>query len=628
MKHILIFFISLILSLNCLSQQYSIEQYLNIRGVSSPSYSFDESKIYFTMNLSGTSQIWYVSEPGMSANQVTFFNERVSSYSANPKKDLILALSDIGGSEYDQFYLLNGIGTSIEKITDSEPKVLYGFGSWSDDGTFFTYYSNKRNPKYYDIFKYNLSDKTGNLIYSSDHSNYPSVISSDNKYLVITRSYSSYDNDLYLLNIESNELKLITLHDNFNEPAEFYASSFDLNNENIYLITNYKNEFYRIAKYNISTGKLSYPEFIFLNNYSNWDVSRAVFSKDKTKMIVLVNVEGYDRIFMHDFISNTQIPIPDVLNTLSITAINFAPNSPKVIIGINSYKAPSVLYEWYYNTGEIKQITYPELAGIAEDSFVEPKLYKYKSFDGLEIPVYIYKPQNSEGKKLPCIISIHGGPESQATYGFSPIFQYFVNAGYVIAEPNVRGSTGYGKKYASLDNIRNRENSVKDIASLVDFLKSRGDVDENRIAVYGGSYGGYMVLACLSLFPDLFAAGVNVVGISNFITFLQNTADYRRSNREEEYGSVEKDKEFLESISPINKVDNIKAPLMIIHGRNDPRVPVSEAEQIYNAMVLKGKFAELHIYEDEGHGISKLKNRLDIYPKIVKFLNQYVKDKK
>ena len=258
---------------------------------------------------------------------------------------------------------------------------------------------------------------------------------------------------------------------------------------------------------------------------------------------------------------------------------------------------------------------------------MEPELITYKSFDGLEISAFVYKPLNSENKKLPCIISIHGGPEGQANYGFSAVFQYYVNAGYIVIEPNVRGSTGYGKKFASLDNVRNRENSVKDIASLVEYLNNRGDIDPGKIAVTGGSYGGYMVLACLTLYPQYFAAGIDIVGISNFVTFLKNTSDYRRNNRESEYGSLEKDREFLESISPLGKVKNIKAPLMIIHGRNDPRVPVTEAEQMHEAIQQNGGYSELHIYEDEGHGISKQKNRLDLYPKIIKFLDDNVKNK-
>ena len=606
------------------SQEYTIEQYLSIRGAVAPQYSYDDSKIYFVSRSSGSSQVWYVNRPGSWQNQLTFFPERISSYSVNPKRDLILIEKDEGGSEYDQFFLLGNNGSEIEMITDNKPKVLYGFGRWADDGSFFTYYSNSRSPYYYDVYIYDVDKHSSEMIYSSDHSNYPSVISADGSKLVITRSYTTYDNDLYILDMKTREIKLVTQHDNYNEPAEFYSASFSADGSRLYYISNNKNEFYRLSEYSTAAGTVKNVSLPFTEKYSGMDISRAVFSGDRTKMLLLINDNGYDRLFMYDFKTGSEIKIPGELNSSSITAYRFSGNGEKVIIGINSSANPSVLYEWDLLSGMVLQVTFPVLAGIDPSGFVEPEIIKYKSFDGLEIPAFLYLPKKNIYAKHPCIVMIHGGPESQATYGFEPVFQYFLNAGYAVIEPNVRGSSGYGKKYAALDNVKNRENSVKDIASLTDYLKSRNDIDTDKLAVYGGSYGGYMVLACLTLYPDMFAAGIDVVGISNFVTFMQNTADYRRSNRESEYGSLEKDYDFLQKISPLNNVDNIKSPLMIIHGRNDPRVPVGEAEQMYNAIISRGGTAELNIYNDEGHGISKFKNRLDLYPKIINFLERYV----
>jgi len=624
---ILLSFLKLTLLQPLYPQQYSIEQYLKIRGAVSPKYSFDNAKIYFLMNLTGTSQVWSINKPGEIPLQVTDFKERITGYNPNPVKDLILVQSDEGGSEYSQFFLMNGNGSDVKMITDGAPKVIYGFGRWSDDGSFFTYYSNKRIPYFYDIYVYNIEKRQSELVYSSDHTNYPSVLSKDGSKMIISRSYSTYDNDLYLYDMHSKEIKLITTHDNYREPAEFFASSFDASGENLYFNTNNKSDLFRTGVYNLMSGNISYPEYDFLKNYRNREVARTVFSSDKSKMLVQINDRGYDRLFMYDLAAGKEINIPKELETLSITAISFSNKESKVIIGVNSAANPSVLYQWDYSSGLVEQLTQPDLGGIDPGTFVEPELFSYRSFDDLEVPGFIYKPVNSGGKKLPCIIAIHGGPEGQATYGFAPIFQYFVSAGFVIVEPNVRGSTGYGKKYESLDNVRNRENSVKDIASLVEYLYTKEYIEPNKIAVYGGSYGGYMVLACLTLYPHLFAAGIDVVGISNFVTFLENTGDYRKNNRASEYGSLESDREFLENISPLGRVNNITAPLMIIHGRNDPRVPVGEAEQMYDAIIKKGGIAELHIYEDEGHGISKQKNRLDIYPKIVKFLDKYLIEK-
>jgi len=627
MKIYLYFFLLAVYN-SVLSQTYTIEQYLNIRGATNPQYSHDDKRIYFLQSVTGTQQLWMLDNGNGWPFQITFYNERISGYSVNPVNDYIVIRKDEGGSEYNQFYLLSGNGSNIKLITDNQPKVLYGFGRWSDNGEFFSYYSNKRSPRFYDIYIYDLSSSAHKMVFSSDHSNYPSIISPDGKKMVISRSYNTYDNDLFILDISSGNIRLITLHDNINDPSEFTAHSYSADGKKIFITTNLKNDFYRIAVYDTDRDKLEFPEYDFLKAYKNKDISTLYFSNDKRYMCVIVNDDGYDRLFVYDFYQNRQIDIPEKLNSSSITALRFSGKSDRLIIGINSASNPSSLFEWNINTGSVKQLTYPTLAGIDPDSFVEPVLISYKSFDGLEIPAFFYKPVNvKENEKLPCIISIHGGPEGQAVYGFEPVFQYFVNAGYAVVEPNVRGSTGYGKKYAALDNVYLRENAVRDIASLYHYLISDCNIDPDKVALYGASYGGYMVLASLTMFPELYAAGIDIVGISDFVTFLRNTADYRRSNRESEYGSLEKDHDFLKSISPLNNVKNIRAPLMIVHGKNDPRVPVSEAEQMYRAVISNGGYAELIIYDDEGHGISKLKNRLDLYPKVVKFLDTYIKNK-
>jgi dipeptidyl aminopeptidase/acylaminoacyl peptidase len=466
------------------------------------------------------------------------------------------------------------------------------------------------------------------MIFSSDHSNFPSAISPRGEKMIITRSYTTYDNDLYLLDMKTREAVLITSHDNFNNPAEFSQPVFDKEGRNIFLISNLNSSFYRLMKFDTENETLYEVSFPFMNDFGDCDVSRLLLSNNRSKFLIMINEKGYDRLFMFDMDVMDTVSIPKELKSRSVTSLAFSKDDSELVIGINSSANPSILYEWDLSNGRVTQVTYPSFAGIDPLSFVEPSLVSYRSFDGLEIPAFLYMPATvKKGDKHPCIISIHGGPESQASYGFSPIIQYFVSSGYAVVEPNVRGSTGYGKEYAALDNVKNRENSVKDIAFLVDYLGKRNDIDVTKIAVYGGSYGGYMVLACLTLYPDLFAAGVDIVGISNFITFMENTADYRRKNRESEYGSLENDREYLQSISPLSKAENIKAPLMLIHGRNDPRVPVTEAEQMYSAIIERGGTAELLIYEDEGHGLAKLKNRLDAYPKIVNFLEKYVKNK-
>jgi dipeptidyl aminopeptidase/acylaminoacyl peptidase len=273
-------------------------------------------------------------------------------------------------------------------------------------------------------------------------------------------------------------------------------------------------------------------------------------------------------------------------------------------------------------------LTQSSLAGIPQSSFVEPELIRYKTFDGRQIPAWYYRPQNgslSNGRGFPVIVNVHGGPEGQAQPGFNGVNQYFLSRGYAVLAPNVRGSTGYGKTFTHLDDVEKREDSVKDLAAAVEWLKTQGGADPKRIAVTGGSYGGYMTLAAITLYPDLWAAAIDTVGIANFESFLKNTSGYRRKLREVEYGTLERDLEFLKSVSPLFKVDRIKTPLMVIHGKNDPRVPYTEAEQIVEALRKRGSPVEYKLFDDEGHGVNKLSNRLIVYPLMADFLDKYMK---
>jgi dipeptidyl aminopeptidase/acylaminoacyl peptidase len=254
-------------------------------------------------------------------------------------------------------------------------------------------------------------------------------------------------------------------------------------------------------------------------------------------------------------------------------------------------------------------------------TFVPPDLVRVPSFDGLQVPAFVFRPRGVAGRH-PVVVVVHGGPESQWRPSFSPLVQYLVAGGFAVVAPNVRGSTGYGRTYQHLDDVDKRLDSVADLAALHDWIATCDDLDEDRCALYGGSYGGYMVLSGLVHQPERWAAGVDVVGIANLVTFLQNTAAWRRAWREREYGSLTHDRELLERLSPIAHVERLRAPLMVVHGRNDPRVPLGEAEQIHAVARAKGLPSELLVYEDEGHGLAKLRNRLDAYPRVAAFLHE------
>jgi dipeptidyl aminopeptidase/acylaminoacyl peptidase len=274
-----------------------------------------------------------------------------------------------------------------------------------------------------------------------------------------------------------------------------------------------------------------------------------------------------------------------------------------------------------------RQWTHAGTAGIPRETFVEPDLVRYGTFDGREIPAFYSVPddvERAEPGDAPVVVDIHGGPESQRRPSFAGLTQYFLSRGYAVFEPNVRGSTGYGKAYTHLDDVEKRMDAVRDIDAAVDWLAARPELDAERVVAKGGSYGGFMVLAALTEYPDRWAAGIDAVGIANFVTFLENTGPWRRELREAEYGSLAEDRDLLEEISPINRVENIEAPLFVLHGANDPRVPVGEAEQIVEQIREQGVPVEKLIFEDEGHGIAKLENQVEAYTRVVDFLDQHV----
>jgi dipeptidyl aminopeptidase/acylaminoacyl peptidase len=316
----------------------------------------------------------------------------------------------------------------------------------------------------------------------------------------------------------------------------------------------------------------------------------------------------------------------------------FSPDGARLAFSFTRATRTADVYLWDLTQPEpgkaVQAITRSSHGGLPAASFVAPALIHFPTFDQASedggepeprrIPAWFFKPPGDSDAPLPVVVMVHGGPESQFRPGFHFLIQYLLHHGYGVLAPNVRGSTGYGKAYSHLDDVERRMDSVADLAHAATWLKAQPEVDGDRLVVYGGSYGGFMVLAAVTAYPDLWAAAVDIVGISNLATFLENTSDYRRAHREAEYGSLARDRDFLERIAPINHVDQISAPLMVIHGANDPRVPLSEAEQLVAALEEREVPVRFLVFDDEGHGLVKLRNKLVAYPAIVEFLDQYV----
>lgn len=632
----LLFALVFALSLAGFAHPHTIEQYLNIKSASSPQLSPDGKQLVYLSNQSGTSQVWSIMLPNGKPERLTYFEDNVSFVRwVEDGKALVFGMAS-GGDENTQFYWMTSQGDAVEKLTD-EPKVRHNFAEVSKDGKKLYYSSNKRNRNWFDIYSYDLATEKETLLYQHDGSNSLAAISPDGSKIIISRASIrfSLDNDLYLYDLKTKKETHLTPHD---EPTQFGNVEFSTDGRSITLSTDRNGEFAVFSRMELASKSISSLQS------TDWDVNSYVFSEDRKTFAYTINREGFSELFVLPTSSIGKAHNPIKLPAQGIVGgMSFSRDGKILALNFSSPSHNTNIWLYDLKTKKLAQITNSDLAGIDPKTFVSPELIKFKTFDGREIPAWYYRPKNAAlptaglgsmyarsgvanaVSKVPVIVSVHGGPEGQSRPGFNPLFQYYLSRGYAVLDPNVRGSTGYGKIYSHLDDVEKREDSVKDLAAAHDWLVAGGGADPKHIAVMGGSYGGYMTMAAITLYPEKWAAAVNTVGIVNWETFLQNTSGYRRRQREVEYGMLDKDIEFLRRISPIRKIDRIKAPLFVIHGKNDPRVPYTEAEQVVEALKKRNAVVEYKLYDDEGHGISKLKNRLELYPLVADFLDKYMK---
>ncbi|WP_119066007.1 alpha/beta hydrolase family protein [Rubrobacter indicoceani] len=600
-------------------QGYEFSRYLKIRGAYGASFSPDGLRVSFLTSITGVPQLWEVPVSGGWPEQLTFHEERVSDAEYSPAEDRIAFSMDVGGNERMQIFLLDR-QTGVETDLTGDPDSIHYFGGFSHAGERIAYTATRRNGTDFDVYVQEVG-KIGDggpgeprLVWRTEGYHSIAAWGHDDTYLVVSRHGSNLDNDLHRLDLGTGETEHLTPH---RGEARFGAVNVSRDGRSAFVATDRDGEFLRLARLDLETLGLEYL------TKDDWDVEGVALSRDGRHLVVSRNVDGYSNLVLFSGAGkrrpDVEVPV-GVIGGFEFSAGDAGTKLAFTHIGPNSN--PDV-WTLELPDGEPRRLTRSTTAGIPRRTFVKPKLIRYRSFDGLEVPAYLYRPEAQEADaRPPVVIDVHGGPEAQERPDFNPVTQYLVNRGYAVFALNVRGSTGYGKRYTHLDDVEKRMDSVRDLAEAAKWLKARG---HERIAVMGGSYGGFMVLAAITEYPELWSAAVDIVGIANMVTFLENTGSYRRALRESEYGSLERDREFLESISPIHKADRITAPLMVIHGRNDPRVPVGEAEQVVSEVQKNGGAVEALIYDDEGHGLAKLKNRLDAYPRIATFLDEHLR---
>jgi dipeptidyl aminopeptidase/acylaminoacyl peptidase len=607
--------------------QYPFERYLNVRMAYDPSFSPGGNRLTFLTDITGVAEVWSVPIDMRSPfpawpEQLTFGGERVMSASYSPVENVLLVAADIGGNERTQLYLLSGDGASYRPITNKFESI-YSPGRWSADGTRFTYASNERDPRFFDVYEYAFATGQPRLLLQDDSTNYPIRYSPDGRYVLISRWHSNIHIQLLLLDTITLEVRQLTPEMTQGQGIHAFPA-WSADGRGLYLVSNRDRQFHSLAWLDLASGEMTYLR------EDRWDVEHLALSDDGKHMALVINEDGYSKLELYDvsagWEARAKMQTPALPEGV-IYDVTWSHEGTRLAINIYAPDDSADIWVWDVQEQMLWRATRSSMGGIPRESFVRPSLIRYPSFDGRQIPAFLYLPQGVEPKNLPVVIHVHGGPESQARPFFDAVTQYFVAQGYAILKPNVRGSTGYGYEYQSLDDVRLRMDSVADLQHAALWLRESGIAEPERIAVMGGSYGGFMVLSAITTYPHLWAAAVDIVGIANFVTFLEHTGPWRRKLRESEYGSLERDRDFLEEISPINHVQDIVAPLFVVHGANDPRVPVGEAEQIVAALRERNVPVEYLRFEDEGHGLVKRVNRLVAYPQIASFLDRYLRQK-
>ncbi|QWC19679.1 S9 family peptidase [Halorubrum sp. 2020YC2] len=615
-------------------RQYDIERYLNVRNAGGADLGPD-GRLSFLLDTTGTGQVWSVREPESWPEQHTFFEESVSFVDSSPERSEAVFGMDEGGNERAQLYRLDYESGDITDLTDM-PEAKHRWGGWDSTGDRFAFASNRRDEAVFDVYVQGR-DETGDdaeLVYEGDGWLSVAGWSPSDDRLIVHEAHSSFDHDVYTLDISTGDLTHHTPHEG---DVRYSGPEWGPDGEGVYLVTDRDTDTLRLERLDLATG-----EFDVVADGGEWNVDGVAIDEDSRRLVYSRNVDGYTELTAGELVAPDRIdefPAPDLPDGVA-GGVSFGPEGERFAVTATGSTHNANVYVVDATTGEAERWTRASTAGIPADTFVERELVHYPTFDvderrssasetssrtGREIPAFFSVPETEPPESgYPVVVDIHGGPESQRRPSFASVTQYLLNNGYAVFEPNVRGSSGYGKVYSGLDDVENRMDSVKDIREGVGWLHDHPEVDPDRVVAMGGSYGGFMVLASLTEYPDLWAAGVDIVGIANFVTFLENTGDWRRSLREAEYGSLAEDREFLESVSPINNIDRIEAPLFVLHGENDPRVPVGEAEQIVEEARAQGVPVRKLIFDDEGHGFAKLDNRIEAYRGIVDFLAEHV----
>jgi dipeptidyl aminopeptidase/acylaminoacyl peptidase len=608
-----------------------IGAYLQIRTAGPAGFNHDGSRLLVSSDVPGTFQLYRLDLGRLRGAhvatadlvQLTAHGEPVRG-TYLPDTDRLLLVTDVGGDERHQILVGPDDPPRPLSYDDLEPLVvdrehIHHPGGVTRDGKRLAYATNRRDGVAFDAIVRDMTSGVEHAAWERGGAVFPVGWSPRGRWLAVSQfTDRPGDNRIHLLGSDdAGEVELFP-HDSGPE-ASVGAPVWLPDESACFVSTSVGREFQGVFR--VPTGSGADHAAAELVADLPWDCDCAIDWEGR-HLLVASNVDGFTHAELRDPASLdevVEVPLPGDGVADSFT---FTRDGRWLAYAFSSATVPGDVWRYNTVTGATERLTMSP-CDVDPATFVAPHLVRVTSFDGIEIPAFVFRPRDVAGPH-PVVVVVHGGPESQWRPSFSPLVQYLVARGYAVVAPNVRGSTGYGRRYQHLDDVEKRLDSVADLAAVHDWIAATDDLDPGRCALYGGSYGGYMVLSGLVHQPDRWAAAVDVVGIANLVSFLEHTSAWRRSWREREYGSLATDRELLEHLSPLTHVDRLRAPLLIIHGRNDPRVPLGEAEQIHEVARSKGLRSELLVYDDEGHGLAKLANRLDAYPRVAAFLDEVV----
>ncbi len=595
--------------------------YLESRSASLQSWHPTRKEMLISTRFGDTPQVHRVKFPGGAREQLTFYPDRVGGARYRPVTgDSFILSKDVGGGEFFQLYRFDLATGNVSLLTDG--KSRNSEADWSTSGKRYAYTSTRRTGRDTDIYVSSLdaSRQEKLLVQRSGGGWGVSDWSPDDRHLLIAEYISAGESYLHIADAETGEIRLLTPR---NGTKRVYGGgAFSRDGKSIIAVTDEGAEFQRVVSINVASGE---QKVIFT---SKWDVEDGDLSADGKTMAVVTNEEGIGVLRLLDM-STMKSRLVKNLPAGSISGVRFHPKINNLLgFNVSSNRHPVDVYSMDLTDGKVSRWTESEAGGLRTSENAEAAVVRTRSFDGLEISGLLYRPSATKfSGKRPILINIHGGPEGQSRPSFLGRGNYLINElGIAVLFPNVRGSSGFGKTFLTLDNGFKREDSVRDIGAFIDWIKTQPDLDSDRIGVTGGSYGGYMTLAALTMYSSQLRAGIDVVGISSFITFLKNTQDYRRDLRRVEYGDERETamQDHLQKISPLTNVAKIRKPLFVVQGFNDPRVPYTEAEQIAKAVRANEVPVWFLMAKDEGHGFAKKANQDYQFFATLLFLEEYL----